>query len=317
MQDSEHSLLYLNNFLGQQAPSLRSATFFGICPLLGSPFPLPNLTELNLNLEECEGKIRTSSLLSLCSSCPRLQRANINIDCQLQDVALDLIVSLDSLVGLEFTCIGFSRFIPFLKLSHLKRLRVSLRGEKVDKLTDLLPHDGHTLLSRATSMSLVQKYGSHVVGLSGNGVDVEFSVFDSTCSAGWFTDDTYIPFGRIENLEFRGYRTPADFPIHLYKKLTTFWVCPSNEEANTEVLGLLQPRRGEGIHFPSLREITYIYPRGANSWVKHLADLAREREQAGYKLELVRLPSTLPPTLYHEELKQHVGELRMDAQKTC
>jgi hypothetical protein len=177
MDCRDYSARSLDNFLGQRAPSLRSATFSGICPLLESPFPLPNLTELNIHLSEDMGPIRISLLLSLCSSCLRLQRAGISAHCQLlQDVTLDQVVSLDSLVELEYTCNNSCRFIPFLKLSRLKRLHVSLKKGNVEKLIDLLPHDDHTLLSGATSMSHVHDYESQIVGLSGNGVDAEFSV---------------------------------------------------------------------------------------------------------------------------------------------
>jgi hypothetical protein len=317
MQAGEHSVRAFDNFLGQQALSLRSATFSGICPLLGSPFPLPNLTELNMDLSKDMGPIRISLLLSLCSSYPRLQRACVSTHCQLlQDVTLDQVVSLDSLVVLEFACNDLSRFIPFLKLPRLKWLHVTLQEGKVDKLADLLPHNGRALLTETTSMLHFYDPGSRGVELSGNGLDASFTMPNNRrgeTSAGWFSDDTYIPFEQIEYLEFRGYRTPADFPIHLFKKLTTFRVSPCRGRDIAEVFGLLHPRPGAGIPCPSLREITYTFTYRARSCVRTLMDLTREREQVGYKLELVRVYSALRFNFRLEELKQHVGELRIDA----
>jgi hypothetical protein len=316
MQGYNNSAHALDNFLGQQAPSLRSATFIGICPLLGSPFPLPNLTELTLRLLGGMGPIRLSSVFRLCSSCPQLQKARIGVYCRiLQNVALDQVLLLDSLVELEYTCNSVGRFLPFLKLPRLKRLRVFLEAGEVDKLADLLPHNGYTLLSGVTSMSHFYDRSSQAVELSGNGVSTSFTFENGTgaTSAGWFSNHIYIPYEQIENLKFGGIYLSADFPFHLFKTLTTFRVYPWGEAIGAEVLGLLHPRPGAGIPCPSLRQIAYIFPQLGASCMRRLINLAREREQVGCQLELVcLLPTPQPFPELEEELGEHVGELRVD-----
>jgi hypothetical protein len=314
MYSRERSVRALGDFLGHQAPSLRSVEFNGIFPILGSFFPLPSLTELYLRLPGGMDPFRISSLFRLFSSCPRLQTARINVQCTLsQDIVLGQVILLDSLVELEYTCNNFGRFIPFLRLPRLKRLRIFLG--KVEKLADLLPHNGHNLLSGATTMSHFYDGGSQAVELSGNGVDASFGAFENamgTTSAGWFSDDTYIPFGQIGDLEFGGYHISADFPFHLFKKLTTFRVIPKSEPIAAVVFGLLRPRPGAGIPCPSLRGITYTFSKPTEWYMRPLIGLARERERAGYQLELVCVLVTLRPDPdLEEELREHVGELQV------
>jgi hypothetical protein len=313
-----------DNFLGQQAPSLRSASFIGIWPIPEPFFPLPSLTELVVSLPRYRDPFRISLLFRLFSNCPRLQQARISIECNIiNDVALDRVVLLDSLVKLEYTCKTVGRFIPFLKLPLLKSLRVSLGTRGVYQLASMLPHGAHNLLSGATTMSLFYRGGSQAVELSGNGVNASFTVSDDgmgATSAGWFSDDTYIPFGQIENLEFGGYQISADFPLHLFKKLTRFRVNPGNERVAAGVLWLLHPNPGVGTPCPSLQEITYtLTPPTPPTvmYMKPLVNLARERERAGYQLELVCMLATqlddqqFDPDL-KEELREHVRELRVD-----
>jgi hypothetical protein len=289
----KHSVRALNNFLGQQAPSLRSVVFDSICPLLGSPFQLPSLTDLDLNLPDNAGPIRMSSLFRLLSNCPRLQKACIAIHCKiLQDVTLDQVVSLDSLVKLVYTCHTSGRFTPFLKLPRLKSLHIALDAGKVDHLADILPHSSHTLLSEATSMWLLNAEHSQRVGLSGNGVNISFTMSrggTGVTSAGFY-DGAYIPFEQIEDLEFGGCDISADFPLNRFKELSRFRVNPCNKRIAEEVLWLLRPRHG-GIPCPSLREITYTLSQSTESYMIPLINLAIEREQAGCQVELLFVPT--------------------------
>ena len=309
----------LNNFLGQNAPSLRSAVFIGICSALESPLLLPSLTRLHLRLLGSMGPLPISLLLRLCSSCPRLRNVHISIYCQiLQDVALDQVISLDSLVELEYTynTDTVTRLLPFLELPRLKQLQIFLPVERVEKTADLFPHNGHTLLSGATTMSYFYGRSSQVLGLSGKEVDALFTSLDhgaGETSAGWFSDEAYIPFGQIEDIEFSGVYISADFPIHLFKNVTTIRVPLSDGRIAKSVLRLLLPGAGTEIPCPSLREISYTLPLPTEPYTRSLINLTRERERAGYKLELVHVLSTqkLTPDL-ERDLRAHVGELRAE-----
>ena len=70
-----------DNSLGQQTPLLRSVLFAGICPLLASTFPLPSLTKPDLDLQRNVDPLRLSLLSRLCSDCPVLQNARVNVEC--------------------------------------------------------------------------------------------------------------------------------------------------------------------------------------------------------------------------------------------
>ena len=303
----------INNFLGQQAPSLRSAIFDGICPVLQSPFPLPSLTKLDLRLPRHMGSLSISSLLRLCAGCPRLQKMRINIACEtIQDVSFDQTASLEELEELEYTThTTVGRFLPFLKLPHLNLLLVS--SSRLDKLADLLPHSGHILLSGATTLSHFYDGGTQEVELSGKGFNASFTVYDNgegATSAGWFSDEKHIPFGRIEELEFVGFYISADFPIHLFKNARKYRVTPWDGRIAESVLRLLYPCPETGVPCPSLRAIECTFRSPPESYMRSLISLAREREQAGYRLEFIHVMGGQQLDPYLEgRLRKHVGEL--------
>ena len=279
----------LNNFLGEQAPSLRSITITGVCPLLGSPFPLPSLTDLDLYFTKDMGLIHISSLFGLFSRCNLLQKACIGFsrNCSLQqDVPLDQTVSLDSLVELACTYTTCDPFIPLLNLPHLKRLHVS----SVDKLVHLLPQNGHVLLSRTTSMFHAQSESDQTIKLSGNGVEISFDIpgdLGDTIPAGWLE---CIPFRQIEYLKFDGSCIFEDYPFPLFKNLTTFNMVLWNEGTAAQVLALL----GAKFSSPSLREIVYNYPfcpTTTELFTRPLIEFSRKMELDGHKLEMVTVLS--------------------------
>ena len=68
----------------------------------------------------------------------------------------------------------------------------------VHKLADLLPHDGHDLLSRRTAMSHFCDVGRQTMELSGKGVNASFTVPTherGTAPAEWFSDEKPIHLG--------------------------------------------------------------------------------------------------------------------------
>ena len=303
----------LDNFLARQAPLLPSAIFDGICPALQSPFPLPSLTVLSLRLLRNMGPLTISSLLRFCSSFPQLQELNTGIYCEIiHDVSSDQVVSLDSLVTLQYTDhAAVGPFIPFLKLPRLSLL--SVFSPWLYNLADFLPHSGHTLHSGATTLSHCHDHSTQRVELSGRGVKTSFLRVDDNdtdaTSAEWFSDENSIPFGQIEDLDLLCYRISADFPIHLFENLTTIRVTQRFERVCGGVLQLLHPCPEAGIPCPFLRVIEYTFSSSPESHMRFLISLAEEREQAGYRLRLVHvLGWQIAPDL-EGELRSHVGEL--------
>jgi hypothetical protein len=258
-----------------------------------------------------------SGLFRFLSDSPRLQKVSISIPSQtMQDVSPDQVISLESLVELSYTSNSPGRVLPCLRLPRLKQLRMSFSLGQVQKLADILPHDGRAFLAGATKMLYYSDQHSLGLDLSGDGVDVSFSAFRPMTdhpSVDWFSDQTYIPFGRIEDLKVEAHSVATDFPIstlpleNLMVLRIALWDAPFAEE----FLRLLHPNPGTGVPCRSLREIEYTYWGSPGPLSSVFISLARERKRAGHQLRLICLPTAQGFDLdFVEELGEHVGEVR-------
>jgi len=314
-----------DNFPGQQAPSLRFITFSGICPAFESPFPLPNLAEFNLHLSGSTGLFRIDALFRFLSDSPLLQKIHIRIPGKtVQDIPLDRVISLESLVELKFAYNSDDRVLPHLKLPRLKQLEVcsSLRPGQVQKLADTLPYDGHALLAGATKMSYYSKGHLLRLNLSGNGVGVSFVAFcakDGHPSVDWFSDQTCIPFGQIEDLKVEIHPTATGFPISAFafENLSVLRLAPMNVQLIEGFLCLLHPDLAAGVPCRSLRVIECTWRGPPEPLLTPLMRLVRERKRARHQLGLVRLSiaKEFDQSLV-KELKRHVGEVRVVVRTT-
>ena len=308
----------LGNFLGQQAPSLRSVLFVGISPVLGPSLSLPNLTTFHLYLPRSGPLHLTSrSLFQFLSTCPLLQDIEVYVpDETFQEVALDRVTSLESLVELEYRGYAAGRVLPHLKLPRLRKLDVSstLPMGQVHKLADALPHGGRVLLGGATKMRYSSESCMQRIDFFGEGTNVSIAIGSVGDSApvDWFADESRAPFGQIEDLEVGGLYVPPTFSFDPFKNLTIFRLTSWDTQCIEGFLRFLYPTPGIGIPCPSLREIL------CSSWVPQeqimgsIISLVRERDQAGYRLELVCVFGM--PKLNNdleEELRRHVGELQV------
>jgi len=314
-----------DNFLGQRAPSLRSVNFAHICPTLESLFPLPNLTEFHLSLGPAT-PFRVGALFRFLSESPLLQKIRIDVhNRSVQDVSLDKVISLESLVELHCGRNWAGQIIPFLRLPRLKRLQVTSLGlGQVQTLTNALPYGGRALLAGVTKMF----YDSgpythpHRVELSGNGVDMSFRAFGAVANTAfidWSPNQTWIPFGQIEDLEFeRG--PPIGHPIDIsaFENLRILRVVLRDEEPTNGLFRSLHPGPGaSGVPCRSLQEIeAKVAPRGSQGpFPRLLVSLVRERERAGYQLRLVSLVVGCrgPNWDLLEELGEYVWGVRVRA----
>ena len=302
-----------DDFLGRQAPSLRSIILNGIFQPFESHFPLPSLIEFNLSLWNGMGPLHVGALFQFLSGCPWLRKIFINAEEMPQTITLDRITSLESLVELDYLCTPVGRILPYLRLPRLERLQVSSSFGPGQNLADLLPHGGHTLLAGATEI----KYHSHEftqeIKFSGKGTDISFTILRPTTAhtpVDWFPDDTSIPFGQIEDLTVE-VSVIMDLPFNVvsFENLRVLRIIPRNMPFVERFLGSLYPYPGAGVPCRSLQEIEYPL------WgcLRPLINLTRERNRAGHQLELVCL-------LIHawfetgqnfaEELKEYVGEVQ-------
>jgi hypothetical protein len=306
-----------DEFLGGYASSLRSIILIKVCPTFQSHFLLPNLVEFRLRLGRNTGSLRACALFRFFSSCTQLQKVQIHVLGEIiQDIPKDQIISLELLVGLDYTGKLINRSLPFLRLPRLTNLRVFLtQPEQVPKLADALPCGGRDLLAGATSMRYYPDRFRSVVKLSGNGVDISLgtaTIPDHT-AIGWSSGDSWIPFDRVEDLELDG-SAAADFPddIFAFENLRVIRMTLGNPRFLERFLRSLHPDSDMGTPCRSLREIEYAIRDSSESHLRPLVDSARERKRAGHQLGLVCviLRQGCDQGLV-EELRLHVGEVRL------
>ena len=330
--DPAPSLRYLNlysregyvrlpeEFLGRQAPLLNSIVFSGICPTFESPFPLPNLTEFSLYISEDAGPIRMGALFRFLSGSPQLQKIRIGIySLSLQDTPLDDVILLESLEELDYDCNLTGRTLTHLRLPRLEKFRASSTPGpgQTQKLVDLLPHNGRTLLANATKMMYYSANPSLGVDFSGNEAEISLRVVSTTGdppTVDWFSDQTCIPFGQIEDLTIESSPLSVIFPVSVFvlENLTVLRVTLWDTEFTEGCLRLFHPDPEAGVPCRSLQRIECACWGFPQPVARSLINLVRERKQAGHELSLLGLliEQDFDQGLV-EELKEHVGRVRM------
>ena len=294
--------------LSQTIPSFTVAAGAYQCP---SPFSLPNLTEFTLSRRDGAGSFRLNTVFQFLSYAPRLQKLRISTtDGILQEIALDQVISLESLVELEYNCRPADRILPCLRLPRLKQLQVysSPESGQQQNLVDILPHRSHLLLAGMTNMEYSSDWYSHKVALSGKEVDVSFVVSRTTTGSApldWFFDETYIPLGQIKELVVEGWSVTPDFPFNPFRSLEVLRVYPCDPSIEGFWRALYP---GAGLACRSLREIRYEC-RGS---LPDLVSLVRERKKVGHQVGLVWLLAEHEPDQgLVEELREYAGEVRV------
>jgi hypothetical protein len=314
-----------DNFLGRRAPSLRSVKFRGIRPKLETLFPLPNLTEFCLTLQDGTGLFQMGALFRVFSDSPLLRKISIDIrDKIMQDVSPDQVISLESLEELDYACNSIGQILPFLKLPRLKRFHVSysLGPGQVQTLADILPHDGRVFLAGATRMFYHCNSYAHAqrLELCSSGAGMSFS---ASCTAAgssivdWFSDRTYIPVGQIEDLRVGGYPASRGFHINVFalENLRVLRIGLWDGQFTRGLLGSLHPDPRAGVPCRSLQEIEIesAYSGPEEPLRKLLISLVRERKRAGHQLRFVCILYVQESDRdLVEELREHVGEVRAD-----
>jgi hypothetical protein len=160
-------------------------------------------------------------------------------------------------------------------------------------------------------MSYFVDNSSRRIDFSGNGISV--SIIESRIRArsapvDWFSEESPIPFGQIEDLKVESYYVDTDVPLKVYRNLTALQVTLWDAFFAVRFLRLLCPDPGAGMFCPALREIRCISWDHPGPFIRSLRDIARERERAGSKLELICIESA-------REFEQDLGGLRKHVKK--
>ena len=300
------------NFLGRHALSLRHIQLCGVHPTFESPFQLPNLTRFNLRLLDDAAPFPMSTLFRFLSGSLRLEWICINSSTEaLQDDALDEVISLESLVKLDYICSPAGQVLPYLRLPRLRRLYVcfTLGSGQVQSLADLLPYDGHWLLEGATKMEYhYPNSNPQSLAFHGENLDVTLEAClarENPIPVNWFSDPSYIPFKRIRSVVVGCSPNNATFPIAALENLEVLEVFPWDGPFTEAFFPSLHP--GTDIPCRSLEVIHYanLEPLGP------LVSLAKARLQAGHRLALVRFPFSSDRESM-AELKELVGKVSVD-----
>ena len=279
-----------DNFPGQHTPALLSVHFTNAFPTLKSHSLFPNLTTFKLLLQRPASPLRASALFLALSSSPQLKQVFICIlTTMIGDIASDILVSLESLEELEYRCSSSEiRVLPHMRLPRLRILTVDTRA---DILADLLPFDGHLLLSDTTTMVYHHsRKTSRKAEFRGSGVEIGIfstSLSEDTDPVDWFSDMFPTAFGQIQHLVIKDvsgatfYRT-ADLPVAVFENLEVLCFVECAVWFIDAISRMLYPQNREGIPCRSLREISCKSRRA----LIPLNQLARERKRVGSQFEL-------------------------------
>ena len=284
-----------------------------------SHFPLPNLITFTLFLPKGTGPFRVGALFQFLSGCPSPRRICVNFEEPSQDITLDQIISLESLVELYYAYNPVGRILLCLRLPRLEHLRVSFRfgSQQEQRLTDLLPDGGHVLLARATKMFYNSDGSSQEIKFLGKGTDVSFNILPPAIGHApfdRFVDEMCILLGQIEGLAVGGSAT-LYFPVNvvILVNLRVLQIIPKDAEFTERFLRLFYPCPRTGVPCRSLQEIRHTHLRS----LRPLIGLVRERKRAGHQLGLVRLSVSTrhePNPGHVEELTEHVGVVQIGYQ---
>ena len=263
------------------------------------------------------------ALFRFLSDSPLLEKLSISIPSQTtHDIPTDQVISLGSLVELEYTYNSGDRVLPCLKLPRLKQLQVfsSLRPGEVQKPANILPYDVRAFLAGATKMSYHSTERSTTVRLSGGEVSASVATTTGDLSIDWFFDQTCIPFGKIEILHVSGYRIAGPLPLYVFalENLRVLRVFELDVQFVDVIFRSLHPDPAVGVPCRPLREIECVYWKSEESSPRSLISLVRERKQASYQLRLVTLTLEREPNQdFIEELREHVEEVQVREFYTC
>lgn len=331
IQSYRNSVMRLpDDFLGHHALSLRSVSLTGACLAFESPFPPPNLTRFHLHLYEGGGPVSISALFQFFSNSPLLESISIFAGGQTtEDVLMDQVISLESLVELFYTCNVAGRVLPFLEPPCLKSLQVRILQEpgEVHKLVDVLPHNSDMLLAKVTMMVYRPDPSSPSLSfISPGGPSLLFiikrhtplNVVDAASDpilADWFPSQACIPFGQINTLGIDAPTTSVIFPtdVFVWENLKNLEVDVQNAEDIGRILLSFHPDPGRGVPCPSLRTIKCTCRGFPGPLLEPLMSLVKERKGVGCQLRVVHLPIAREfDPHYLEELREHVGKVQIE-----
>jgi hypothetical protein len=296
-----------DDFLGRHAPSLRYLRF-ECSPLLSRPFPLPNLTELSMFIAESQTPMNV--VVGLLSSAPRLEKVSIT----LEDIAMGespiLDIHLGSLRYLEVKSGStFSRVFPHIKAPKLEVLALFFpAGVQLPTIKDLLPPESYPLTAEVTSMEFLAKDTQML--LEGKNAKISL-IIDSLTPAALddFVSNAPSLFAKVTAVEFSTSAGPFASRIAGFQNLRQVKMvrCIEEDVIFEALCPSLSSELVPSTPCPRLEEMEIELHSEGPSTPGRLVRMIRSREQAGYPLQEVELPSLYGFSAEHVKVLEVLG----------
>jgi hypothetical protein len=305
-----------HEFLGRHAPSLQSLTFSSISPLVVPSFPLPKLTNIDWVAETAH--VAIEELLELLASSPLLEVIRMHVRARMTQSYLPLMgVTLNNLRKLDWgDCEGPISLAAFLIAPELNDLTLRVTSNPKNPritLSTILPSQTSQfpLLVEPKSLKYTYQHAARSCRFAYENAiffvrEVPGSRTANPTIDRWFSSNTPISFGQTLEMtvEASGGCPPLDdIPIELFYGLQTLMLAG---ETNT-LVPMIRPSHGisrstTSVPCPALSEV-WIAPRGVSFPLRVLAEVLRERREAGYGVHTVRIWGK------HECVEEEIGEL--------
>ena len=314
-----------SDFLGGHAPSLRNLSFDSISPTPIVNFPFSNLTSLAWT--DRDSTLTVRDLLALLTSTPLLEVISIFLQVQAVSAAeRAMVVTLKNLHHLTWSNSGggFSLMscliAPELNCLSL-RVTPMIDSPESDLASILPPHAGHfPLLAEPTVMRYTTRRGTRVCIFTAEENSIRITVVprsgrDAAHSFAWLSRDTSISFRSTKQLVLEVDQPPlGEIPIEQFESLESLELVDGSADIYSSTM---RPQchtlsGALAVPLPTLLELQST--SNASLPLDTLAEVLRERKQAGYGLETVRIRGVCvePVEELNAKVKEFVGKLILE-----
>ena len=310
------------DFLGNQAPSLRSLSLNSISPAVIIELPFTNLTYLTWIDKDSE--VTVKDLLSLLTSVPSLELLALHLRIRsVSTVERTTLVTLSKLR--EFTWSnsgGTFSLTSCLVAPELHWLSLNLVPESGAEQTDLAsilpPNEGHVpLLVGPTETRYTTRRGIRLCQFqSATGyisITVRIGNYDEVYTP-WFPRNAAIPLKQIKQMIIEVDHPPlGEFPTEKFESLETLELVDGGNNYFTLIRPYFrEPKTTPIVPFPALLEARVTC--GSNISLARLAEFLTQRKQAGHGVKTVRIRGECDDAIKEviADIRESVGEVVLE-----
>jgi len=318
------AVTFPHNFLAGQVPSLRNLSFDSISPTPIIKFHLPNLTSLTWS--DRSSRATVGDLLTLLTSSPSLEVMDIRLQVHsVSSAEQTTVVTLNKLRELTWSNSGGTFSLTSCLIApelHWLSLRVVpvTDSPKSDLASILPPHAGHfPLLAEPTGVRYTTRRNTRLcIFTSETGylrITAVPSYFpDGVSPFAWLSRDTPISFRWTRQLVMEADDPPlGEIPIDQFESLESLELVDCTDMYSALMLPYRHRVSGAlVVPLPTLLELQTT--SNAALPLDELAEVLREREAAGHRVETVRIRGGCaePAEELIAKMEGFVGELILE-----